>query len=132
MKSQSVFKNVFLLVMASVLIYAFTEPYAPAPALKWDKMEFDFGEIQQGIPAEAVFNLTNVSQEPLIIKKVKGSCGCTATNYTQEPVSPGESGEISATYDAKNLGVFKKTVTVYTNFDEKPTVLTLSGKVVTP
>lgn len=132
MKHQFFLKSFLAGTMISFIAFAFTVPHLSNPAVKWDKMEYTFGEIEQGIPAKAVFQLTNASDQPLIIKKVKGSCGCTATNYSQDPVLPGESTEISATYDAKNLGIFKKTVTVHTNVEEKPTVLILSGKVVTP
>ncbi len=107
--------------------------WSPAPAnlapLKVDKMEHDFGSIEQGIPQSVTFKLTNNSESALLLTKVKGSCGCTATSYDREPIAPGETGKVTATYNAKKLGSFTKTVTVYTNLETEPLVLTITGKV---
>jgi hypothetical protein len=107
------------------LLLAFHNP----ALLHFDKMEHDFGTIAQGTPQKAVFTLENRSDQPLVLKKVKGSCGCTATSYTREAVAPGTNTEIEATFNAKSLGAFTKTVSVYTNLQEEPFVLTIKGKV---
>jgi len=57
-----------------------------APKAKWDKTTSDFGEIEQGIPKEAEFKLTNEGKEPLLIQTAKAGCGCTNLKYSQEPV----------------------------------------------
>lgn len=105
--------------------FAFTVP----ASVHFDKMEHDFGAIIQGTPQKAIFKLTNNSDQPLILKNVKGSCGCTATSYTTEPVPAGETAEIEATYNAKSLGEFRKTVSVFTSLQDEPYVLTIKGKV---
>ena len=46
-----------------------------APKAKWDKTISDFGEIEQGIPKEAEFKLTNDGKEPLLIQMAKAGCG---------------------------------------------------------
>jgi hypothetical protein len=63
---------------------------------------------------------------------VNASCGCTTPNYTKEPILPGKSGEITATYNAMNPGDFNKQVTVITNMSEEQVVLRLKGKVEQP
>ena len=118
--------------LAAALITLISFAFTPAITLelvKVDKMEHDFGQIAQGEPQTAVFTLTNQSQDPMIITRVKGSCGCTATAYEKEPIAPGTSTTIEATYNAKNLGQFTKTVTVQTNLSENPIILTIKGKV---
>ena len=97
--------------------------------IQWDKMQYDYGNIPQNVPAEAVFNLTNTGDEPLIITKVKGSCGCTATTHDDDPVMPGESTTITATYNAKKKGAFTKFVKVSTNRSDKPISLKIKGTV---
>jgi len=97
--------------------------------MKWDRMQHDYGKIPQNVPAEAVFTLTNTSEEPLVIAKVKGSCGCTATAHSDDPVMPGESTTITATYNAKKKGVFTTRVSVTTNLSETPVVLKIKGTV---
>jgi len=89
----------------------------------------DLGELTQNIPAKAMFKLTNESNQPMILKHVQGSCGCTATNYEKTPIDAGEDTIIEATYNAKKIGPFQKTVTVQTNLQEKPIILKIKGNV---
>ncbi len=106
--------------------------FAIAPDFHFEKSEHDFGTIAQGIPQKAKFTLINDGDESLIITKVKGSCGCTATNYSKEPIAPGGRGTVEATYNAKAHGPFKKTVSVYTNAQDEPFTLTIKGIVTAP
>jgi hypothetical protein len=99
-------------------------------AFTWDKTMHDFGEIPQGIPVEAEFTLTNQSQEVLLIKEVKTTCGCTVAGYSQDPILPGESTIIKATYNAKKEGQINKTIKVFTNLNDDFIPLQLKGKVV--
>ncbi len=99
-------------------------------SIQWKKPTLNVGEIKQGVPKAVEFEFTNVSQVPVLLTQVQGSCGCTATAFSKEPVQPGKSSTITATYNAANLGNFNKTVTVTTNTDTAPFVLTLQGTVV--
>jgi hypothetical protein len=100
-----------------------------APVAKWDKMVIDMGEIPQNIPKSADFTLTNDGKEPLIISSAKASCGCTTPKYSTEPILPGKSSVLTATYNALTPGVFNKAVTVITNADTNPVILTIKGTV---
>lgn len=100
-----------------------------APVAKWDRTTADFGEIEQGIPKEAEFKLTNTGKEPLIIQTARAGCGCTNLKYSQEPVLPGKSTIIAATYNAAAPGAFMKNITVTTNADPNPVVLYIKGTV---
>lgn len=97
--------------------------------LKWNKTTFEFGTIEQNVPAKATFILTNNSDEPLLLKEVKPSCGCTVPAYDQNPIMPGESTEIKATYNAKKVGKFVKSIKVSTNLNETPIALKIKGEV---
>jgi hypothetical protein len=109
-----------------------TEANPNAPIAKWDATVKDLGEIPQSVPKTAEFTLTNDGKEPLIISSAKASCGCTNMKYSAEPILPGKSSIVSAVYNAAVPGVFAKTVTVITNADPKPVVLTFKGTVVVP
>ena len=100
-----------------------------APVAKWDKMVIDLGEIPQNIPKSADFTLTNDGKEPLIISSAKASCGCTTPKYSTDPILPGKSSVVTATYNAAAPGTFNKTVTVITNADANPIVLIIKGTV---
>jgi hypothetical protein len=109
-----------------------TEPAAKVngPVATWDRTTADYGEIEQGIPKVAEFNLTNSGNEPLLIASAQASCGCTNLQYGKDPIMPGKSTRISVTYNAAAKGNFMKTVTVKTSAGDQATVLWVKGTVV--
>ena len=100
---------------------------AGTDGIAWVSTNVDLGTVPKDVPAQAQFKLTNDGDTPLILTKVKASCGCTTSNYTKEPILPGESTVITANYNAKKAGPFTKTVKVTTNRNQEPIVLRLNG-----
>ncbi|CAA9198328.1 DUF1573 domain-containing protein [Flavobacterium collinsii] len=101
-----------------------------ASAVVWKAETIDVGEIPQGTPKVIVYEFKNTGKTAVVITNVQGSCGCTATDYTKEPVLPGKSAKVTATYNAANKGGFTKTVTVTTSAESTPKILTLKGTVI--
>ena len=101
-----------------------------ASTVLWKAESIDVGQIPQGKPKAIVFEFKNTGKTAVVITNVKGSCGCTATDYTKEPVLPGKSAQVTATYNAANKGAFTKTVTVTTSAETAPKILTLKGTVI--
>ena len=98
--------------------------------IKWTEESHDFGQIEKGKPVSYEFAFTNTTNQTVLLTNVKASCGCTATNYTKTPVKPGETGTVTATYNAAAPGNFHKTVTVTTNEEgAAPKVLIIKGTV---
>lgn len=95
----------------------------------WMNPEVDLGTIEFDKPAVVAFNFKNNSDEPVVIKNVRTSCGCTAANYSNSLVKPGESSKIEVTYNAKSKGFFSKTITVITSLKDEGDILTLKGTV---
>ena len=100
------------------------------PVAKFDKTEYQFGDLQQNSPGTVKFVLTNEGNEPLVIESATASCGCTTPQYSKDPILPGKSSDISVTYNAAVLGNFMKTVTIRSNAGNEPIMLKISGKVV--
>jgi Protein of unknown function (DUF1573) len=125
MKKVTLFTFMLTLGVASVLWAA-----AALASFKWVETEHSFGKIKQGKPVTAEFKFTNSGQAPLIIANARGSCGCTGVDYPKEPISPGASGVIKATFNAASAGPFNKTVTVESNAEGGSTLLTITGEVV--
>ena len=100
-----------------------------AAKVLWVTESHDFGEIPQGKPVSVEFNFTNTGDEPLLIADVKTSCGCTASDYTKEPVAAGKSSKIKVTYNAAAIGVFTKAITVNFSDAASQKVLTIKGTV---
>lgn len=106
---------------------------APATSLNPDNIAFksdihDFGSLEEGPSADHVFTFTNTGKEPLIIQRVQPSCGCTTPDWSKEPIGPGKTGMIKASYGTQGRpGHFEKTMTVFTNAGTK--MLTFKGNV---
>jgi hypothetical protein len=114
---------------------------APAPAaaqpgnmaaFKWVETTFDFGKIPQGKPVTHEFKFTNTGKVPLVLSSVNASCGCTTPDWTKEPIGPGKTGTIKATFNAASPGAFSKTVTVNANVEGGAVYLTIKGEVLQP
>jgi hypothetical protein len=97
-------------------------------AAKFDKLEHNFGNLKEGPQATTEFKVKNIGNEPLLIKHVQASCGCTVPNWSKEPIMPGKTGTISAVYNTQGRpGAIHKTLDVQTDKGNK--TLTLSGNV---
>ncbi len=100
-------------------------------ALVWlTPTSHDFGEISKNQPVKHVFEFKNTSNEPLVIENVRTDCGCTATDWDEEPVAAAENGKITVTYDAAKTGIFYKKLTVWIKGQRKPEKLFIEGDVV--
>lgn len=109
-----------------------------APVLDTREPVFDFGSVPQGQNVRHTFHFTNTGDEPLIIDKVRSSCGCTAALLSAELVPPGEAGELQTNFDsARFRGNVNKSIYLYSNdlsspvhkFSVKGEVLELFGLV---
>ena len=88
-----------------------------------------YGLIDHNSDGNREFVFTNNGDAPLLIKSVKASCGCTVPQYPKEEIAAGKSGEIKVKYATNRVGKFTKTITVATNADKKPIILTIKGEV---
>ena len=97
--------------------------------VEFDKTVHDFGDISiNDGPQTCVFTVKNVGKEPIAIYEVVTSCGCTDAKWTREPLQPGKTGTISATYKNEDGPIpFDKTLTVYIAGVSKPVILRLRG-----
>jgi len=99
-------------------------------SFKWNELVHDFGKIPKGTPVSTEFKFTNKGKMPITLSNVQASCGCTTPEWTKDPVTPGKNGTIKATFNAASPGAFNKTVTVTSNVEGGPVMLTIKGEVV--
>ncbi|OFY71104.1 MAG: hypothetical protein A3G23_14945 [Bacteroidetes bacterium RIFCSPLOWO2_12_FULL_37_12] len=99
--------------------------------MNFEKSTHDFGNIkEEGGPYEYTFKFVNTGTEPVVISNVKASCGCTTPSWSKEPVLPGKSGSITASYNSMGRpGKFTKNITVTSNTEPATTTLTINGEV---
>jgi len=107
------------------------EALAEAPRVQFDATEYNYGKIKAGEKVTHEFRLTNAGKKPLLIRKVKASCGCTAAMPEKSDLKPGESTTIKVVFDSTGrAGRDSKSVTVITNDPRQPTTnLIIQGEI---
>ncbi len=104
------------------------------PKIKFAELSHDFGNIKEGTQATYEFKFTNTGTAPLVLENVQASCGCTTPEWSKEPIAPGKSGKVIATFNSSGRpGTFTKTITVKYNgsADANTEYLTIKGFVET-
>lgn len=103
---------------------------APTTSVALSESNFDFGNIKKGSKVEHVYEVTNTGKNPLIISEVKPGCGCTAPDFTKEPIMPGKKGKITLHFDSSNFdGNVQKYADVFANVDKAPIKLTFTANI---
>ncbi|MDR2027169.1 MAG: DUF1573 domain-containing protein [Prevotellaceae bacterium] len=118
-------------VLLSVLFgFVFTGAFAQAK-IQFSETKHDFGSVKEANgPVSHVFTFKNTGKSPLVIQNVETSCGCTSPEYSKEPVQPGKSGIVKATFDpAGRPNYFDKNLTVVSNAENSRVVLNIKGNV---
>ena len=89
----------------------------------------DYGEIALDSDGSWSFVFKNLGEGPIVINKVRSTCGCTIPAWPREPVEPGAGGEITVKYNTAQTGTFLKSVFVYSSAANSPVKLQIKGKV---
>ncbi|GAB0156192.1 hypothetical protein CHRYSEOSP005_14560 [Chryseobacterium sp. Alg-005] len=112
---------------APVTTTASTQPLTTAAL---SENNFDFGKIKKGDKVEHVYEITNTGTNPLVISEVKPGCGCTAPDFTKEPILPGKKGKITLHFDSTNFdGNVQKYADVFVNVENSPIKLTFTADI---
>lgn len=122
-----------LSLVCFLFFLGFTTAMAQA-VVKFEKNIHDFGEIPKGKSVSYIFKFTNTGDQPLIINQAFPGCGCTVTDYTKEPIAPGESGEVKAVFNSDKdfPGKFQKSITVRSNASNQVVRLYIKGTITAP
>lgn len=96
--------------------------------MSFEKMEHDFGTIEQGTPQETTFKFTNTGDAPLIITNAKASCGCTVPEWPKDkPIAPGDTGELLVKFNGSGQNQVTKTITVTANTEKGQELLRIKA-----
>ena len=114
---------VFLLLTVIALCAAASPAFAE---LTWAQKTVELDGDARSPVLEAHFHFTNTGSNPVEIRNVESSCGCTTTALEKRVYKPQESGEIVAKYTVgTHTGLQRKTLLVQTDDGSAPTTLTL-------
>lgn len=117
-----------------ILFTSFSFAQLLSPKLILQQEEYDFGDIKQGEKVSHTFVLTNGGGDLLKIEQVRPSCGCTAALPEKTELAPGESTNLSVTFNsAGRFGKQKKIVRIKSNDpDRLEAMLTIKANVILP
>ncbi|MGI9580687.1 DUF1573 domain-containing protein [Chryseobacterium sp. RRHN12] len=102
----------------------------PSTSVALSESSFDFGKIKKGDKVEHVYEITNTGKNPLIISEVKPGCGCTAPDFTKEPIMPGKKGKVTLHFDSSSFdGNVQKYADVFANVEKAPIRLTFTANI---
>ncbi|MEG1564252.1 MAG: DUF1573 domain-containing protein [Bacteroides sp.] len=119
-------RNLALLVLAWMV----TLPALAQPRISSNKETHNFGQIEWKRPVTVDYTITNTGDKPLVLTQVTTSCACSVADWTKSPIAPGEKGTITATFDARALGRFEKSIGIYSNAEPQRIYLKFVGEVV--
>ena len=119
-------KLLLICLMCSTVAFA-----QVAKPLQFREETHDFGMINEHAgPVMHEFTFINNSSRHIKIINVQASCGCTTPDWSKDPIAPGKSGFIQASYNPVGRpGYFNKSLTVTTDFDSNPVILQIKGQV---
>ncbi len=91
---------------------------------------YDFGKIKK--KKSHTFEVTNTGDAPLVIIHIATGCGCTTVSSPEKPILPGKTGKIVVSFDpeTQRAGLFRKSITIYTNSPKDYTRLFITGEIV--
>lgn len=114
-------KRLFLVLLAALACLPVRPAMAAGPQLLVEKRDFDFGEVFEGEKVDYTFRFQNAGDEPLIIDRVRSSCGCTAALLSTKIIAVGEVAELKASFDSTRFGgAVVKTIYLYSNDPQQP------------
>ena len=120
------------LILATILsvfgLFAFAAGGGEAD-IKFEKTSHNFGTFPESQKVTCTFKFTNTGDNLLVIHQAMASCGCTVPQYSKEPIKPGESGQITVTYNGagKFPGHCRKSITIRTNAKQEIIRLYIEG-----
>lgn len=97
--------------------------------IKVNTENYSFGKIKQGVPVTTYFEITNISDKPVVIETAWASCGCTTPEVPKEPIAPKATVKMKVGYNAAALSTFDKPVSIKLAGVNEPKVVKITGEV---
>lgn len=85
-------------------------------------MEIDFGEIpKRGVEHYDTLLLHNPTDMPFVIENIRQSCGCTAVDWPNTPIEPGQTIPIQIAFRCTKGGFVERHLDVYLSHTSEKT-----------
>ncbi|MCX6230959.1 MAG: DUF1573 domain-containing protein [Bacteroidetes bacterium] len=103
------------------------------PKFQFECDMHDFGKVIEGEKLSYSFKFKNIGNSDLVIAAANASCGCTASEFTREPIHKGGDGIVTVTFNTEGKNGFQhKTVTLAANTQPNNFVLHIKAMVTSP
>ena len=96
-------KALYLLAVVSVVVLMVAlggSQEIKGPRIEIDESNFDFGFAPEGTFMVHEYVIRNIGDEPLIIKRVRTTCGCTSAPVKKTKIDPGDSTTITIIFNS--------------------------------
>lgn len=102
------------------------------PKITFAKKVHDFGTINEGDVVETTFEFKNTGNAPLLISRIKASCGCTLpSKWKKEEILPGEASSFVVKFNSRHKpNRQSKKITVYSNTPKGTDFVTIKAQVI--
>lgn len=123
-----------LLLIFSTLSYA--QQSENGPIISFDKEIHDYGKVitTETPDGKVEFKVYNKGKKPLIMSNVRACCGTQVKEYTNHPISPGDSGIVKVEFRIlERPHRISRTVTIQSNAENRQNaVLRIIGEIIEP
>lgn len=124
--------TIIMAITAAIILFPFSSIKAQekiSDNIQVDKTVHNFGDLLlDSGPVSCTFTFKNIGKSPIVIYNAVTTCGCTKAEWTKEPIMPGKTGTVSATYsNDEGPYPFDKSITVYLSEPKKPVILKMRG-----
>ncbi|AEA45409.1 DUF1573 domain-containing protein [Fluviicola taffensis] len=93
---------------------------------------YNAGKVARGEVIQANFVVENTGEYPLVLSDVTPSCSCTISDWSKDPIPPGEKGFVKANVNTEALsaGLVTKGVTILSNTTPARTKVVIQATVI--
>lgn len=131
MKKIALLTGLFLAIVFGSNAQTTETPTENLGEIEFEKISQEFGDIKQGQVVNATFKFKNKGKSPVILSNVQTTCGCTVPQWTRDPIAPGKTAEINATFNSSGkMGQQNKVITVFSNAKNSQTQVSIVCNVV--
>lgn len=108
------------------------EPLTEGPCLVVMDKELDLGKFSATTERYGQIRVRNAGDSPVVIKSVRGNCGCTVVKFEHDSIMPDSVATINIRFNGRNRveGPFRKMIKIRSNSPHKIDIAYVVGTIV--
>jgi Protein of unknown function (DUF1573) len=122
-------KKIILIATAFMFTLAAMAQSKVDSVIKVNTQKHDFGKVKQNVPPVYYFEITNITDKPVVVENTWASCGCTTPDKITEPIPAGATVKLKVQYSAAAVAPFTKDVYIKLAGIEQPKTVQITGEV---